>query len=62
MLDYAALSNRRQALIRQILNEKGRVVCVGLFALFGVSACVINLYLHELSNILTVKRSIEEQS
>lgn len=49
MLDYAAFPDQRQALIRQILAEKGRVVCVELAAQLGVSEHTIRRDLHGLS-------------
>lgn len=49
MLDYAALPDQRQALIRELLQEKGRVVCVELSAQPGVSEHTIRRDLHELS-------------
>ena len=36
VLDYAAFPDQRQALIRELLQRKGRVVCVELSAQLGV--------------------------
>lgn len=49
MLDYATFPEQRQALIRQILQEKGRVICVDLAAQMKVSEHTIRRDLHELS-------------
>ncbi|EJL90295.1 DeoR/GlpR family DNA-binding transcription regulator [Pantoea sp. GM01] len=49
MLDYAAFPEQRQALIRQILREQGRVVCVDLARQMQVSEHTIRRDLHELS-------------
>lgn len=49
MLDYAAFPDQRQALIKQILQEQGRVVCVDLARQLGVSEHTIRRDLHELS-------------
>ncbi|AKW15722.1 DeoR/GlpR transcriptional regulator [Salmonella enterica subsp. enterica serovar Mississippi] len=49
MLDYAAFPDQRQALIRQVLLEKGRVVCAELSVQLGVSEHTIRRDLHELS-------------
>lgn len=49
MLDYAAFPEQRQALIRQILQESGRVVCTELATQMKVSEHTIRRDLHELS-------------
>ena len=49
MLDYAAFPQQRQALICQILQENGRVVCADLAARLQVSEHTIRRDLHELS-------------
>lgn len=49
MLDYAAFPDQRQALIRQVLQEKGRVVCADLAAELKVSEHTIRRDLQELS-------------
>ena len=49
MLDYAAFPEQRQALIYQILQENGRVICSELANRFGVSEHTIRRDLHELS-------------
>lgn len=49
MLDYAAFPDQRQALIYQILQENGRVVCSELATRLGVSEHTIRRDLHELS-------------
>lgn len=49
MLDYAAFPEQRQALIRQILQENGRVVCAELASQMKVSEHTIRRDLHELS-------------
>lgn len=49
MLDYAAFPEQRQARIRQILIESGRVVCAELAVQMGVSEHTIRRDLHELS-------------
>ena len=49
MLDYAVFPDQRQARIRQILAEKGRVVCMELAAQLGVSEHTIRRDLHGLS-------------
>ncbi|WP_415343711.1 DeoR/GlpR family DNA-binding transcription regulator [Enterobacter hormaechei] len=49
MLDYAAFPDQRQARIRQILTESGRVVCAELAIQMGVSEHTIRRDLHELS-------------
>lgn len=49
MLDYAAFPQQRQALICQILQENGRVVCAELAARLQVSEHTIRRDLHELS-------------
>ncbi len=49
MLDYAAFPEQRQELIRQILRDQGRVVCVDLAAQMQVSEHTIRRDLHELS-------------
>lgn len=48
MLDYAAFPEQRQARIRQILIESGRVVCAELAVQMGVSEHTIRRDLHEL--------------
>lgn len=50
VLDYAALPEQRQALIRQILEENGRVICNELAVRLGVSEHTIRRDLHDLSN------------
>jgi len=50
MLDYAALPEQRQVLIRQILEENGRVLCSELAVRLGVSEHTVRRDLHELSN------------
>ncbi|HGL6356513.1 TPA: DeoR/GlpR family DNA-binding transcription regulator [Citrobacter amalonaticus] len=49
MLDYAAFPEQRQALIQQILQENGRVVCSDLASRLNVSEHTIRRDLHELS-------------
>ncbi|WP_312980445.1 DeoR/GlpR family DNA-binding transcription regulator [Atlantibacter sp.] len=49
MLDYAAFPQQRQALIRQILQENGRVICSDLALQLAVSEHTIRRDLHELS-------------
>ncbi|STW06634.1 DeoR family transcriptional regulator [Klebsiella grimontii] len=49
MLDYAAFPKQRQALICQILQENGRVVCAELANRLNVSEHTIRRDLHELS-------------
>lgn len=49
MLDYAAFPQQRQALIREILQQNGRVVCVDLARQMAVSEHTIRRDLHELS-------------
>lgn len=49
MLDYAAFPGQRQDLIRQILQENGRVVCTELATRMNVSEHTIRRDLHELS-------------
>ena len=49
MLDYAAFPEQRQARIRQILTESGRVVCAELAIQMKVSEHTIRRDLHELS-------------
>ncbi|HEJ0337190.1 DeoR/GlpR family DNA-binding transcription regulator [Klebsiella aerogenes] len=49
MLDYAAFPQQRQALICQILQEDGRVVCADLAQRLQVSEHTIRRDLHELS-------------
>lgn len=49
MLDYAAFPQQRQALIRQILQQNGRVVCTDLARQLAVSEHTIRRDLHELS-------------
>ncbi|WP_039030551.1 DeoR/GlpR family DNA-binding transcription regulator [Leclercia adecarboxylata] len=49
MLDYAAFPEQRQDLIRQILQENGRVVCAELATRMQVSEHTIRRDLHELS-------------
>ena len=49
MLDYAAFPEQRQALIYQILQENGRVICSELANRLGVSEHTIRRDLHELS-------------
>ena len=49
MLDYAAFPKQRQALICQILQENGRVVCAELADRLNVSEHTIRRDLHELS-------------
>jgi DeoR/GlpR family transcriptional regulator of sugar metabolism len=49
LLDYAAFPQQRQALICQILQENGRVVCAELAARLQVSEHTIRRDLHELS-------------
>lgn len=48
MLDYAAFPGQRQAAIRQILQEKGRVICADLAVQLRVSEHTIRRDLHEL--------------
>ena len=48
MLDYAAFPEQRQARIRQILIESGKVVCAELAVQMGVSEHTIRRDLHEL--------------
>lgn len=48
MLDYAAFPEQRQALIYQILQENGRVICSELASRLGVSEHTIRRDLHEL--------------
>ncbi len=55
MLDYAAFPQQRQALICQILQENGRVVCAELAARLQVSEHTIRRDLHELSREDSVK-------
>lgn len=49
MLDYAAFPQQRQVLIRQILQQNGRVVCADLARQMAVSEHTIRRDLHELS-------------
>jgi len=49
MLDYAAFPDQRQAMIRQNLRDRGRVVCAELARQLGVSEHTIRRDLHELS-------------
>lgn len=49
MLDYAAFPQQRQALIREILQDKGRVICADLARQLAVSEHTIRRDLHELS-------------
>lgn len=49
MLDYAVFPEQRQALIQQILQENGRVVCSDLASRLNVSEHTIRRDLHELS-------------
>ncbi|QWA10809.1 DeoR/GlpR transcriptional regulator [Sodalis ligni] len=49
MLDYAAFPNQRQVLIRRILEQEGRVVCVEMAAQLKVSEHTIRRDLQELS-------------
>lgn len=49
MLDYAAFPEQRQDLIRQLLQESGRVVCTELASRMKVSEHTIRRDLHELS-------------
>ena len=49
MLDYAAFPDQRQDLIRQILQQNGRVVCAELATQMKVSEHTIRRDLHELS-------------
>ena len=49
MLDYAVFPEQRQARIRQILQESGRVVCAELASQMNVSEHTIRRDLHELS-------------
>lgn len=49
LLDYAAFPKQRQALICQILQENGRVVCAELASRLNVSEHTIRRDLHELS-------------
>jgi DeoR/GlpR family transcriptional regulator of sugar metabolism len=49
VLDYAAFPKQRQALICQILQENGRVVCAELASRLNVSEHTIRRDLHELS-------------
>lgn len=49
MLDYAAFPEQRQAVIRQILQQEGRVVCSELAAQMKVSEHTIRRDLQELS-------------
>jgi DeoR/GlpR family transcriptional regulator of sugar metabolism len=55
LLDYAAFPQQRQALICQILQENGRVVCAELAARLQVSEHTIRRDLHELSREGSVK-------
>ena len=48
MLDYAAFPDQRQALIYQILQENGRVICTELAVRLGVSEHTIRRDLQEL--------------
>lgn len=50
MLDYAAFPQQRQARIRQLLQENGRVVCAELASQMQVSEHTIRRDLQELSN------------
>lgn len=49
LLDYDAFPEQRQAMIRQTLEEKGRVVCVALAKQLGVSEHTIRRDLQELA-------------
>ena len=49
MLDYAAFPKQRQDLIRKILRDQGRVVCIELAQQMGVSEHTVRRDLHELS-------------
>lgn len=49
MLDYAAFPQQRQDLIRQQLQEKGRVVCATLAETLGVSEHTVRRDLQELA-------------
>lgn len=49
MLDYAAFPQQRQALIREILQQNGRVVCGDLARQMAVSEHTIRRDLHEIS-------------
>ena len=49
MLDYAAFPEQRQALIRQNLQESGRVVCTELATQMKVSEHTIRRDLHAVS-------------
>lgn len=49
MLDYAAFPQQRQSLIRQELQEKGRVVCATLAEQLGVSEHTVRRDLQELA-------------
>lgn len=59
MLDYAAFPEQRQALIQQILQENGRVVCSDLASRLNVSEHTIRRDLHELSKEGICKKSME---
>ncbi|HEY0209921.1 DeoR/GlpR family DNA-binding transcription regulator [Acerihabitans sp.] len=50
MLDYAAFPDQRQVLIRRILQQEGRVVCVELATQLKVSEHTIRRDLQELAN------------
>ncbi|THB85904.1 DeoR/GlpR transcriptional regulator [Pantoea allii] len=49
MLDYVVFPQQRQALIREILQQNGRVVCADLARQMAVSEHTIRRDLHELS-------------
>jgi DeoR/GlpR family transcriptional regulator of sugar metabolism len=57
MLDYAAFPQQRQARIRQLLQENGRVVCAELASQMQVSEHTIRRDLQELSIQAYAKRS-----
>lgn len=62
MLDYAAFPEQRQALIFQILQENGRVICSELANRLGVSDHTIRRDLHELSKDGVCKKSMVARS
>lgn len=62
MLDYAAFPEQRQALIYQILQENGRVICSELASRLGVSEHTIRRDLHELSKDGVCKKSMAARS
>lgn len=62
MLDYAAFPEQRRALIYQILQENGRVICSELASRLGVSEHTIRRDLHELSKDGVCKRFMAARS